>query len=113
MFFPSPRQAYVSYSATSNKKLLGAPGIATRNKKLLGAPGLTTRSKDATNGAPHICAAYVFVGSSGHSALFIRRSSCLACAGCYAYFTTASDNVEPRPVELRKGEARGSKEEVA
>ena len=39
--------------------------------------------------------------------------SCLACAGCYAYFTTASDNVEPRPVELRKGEARGSKEEVA
>ena len=69
MFFPSPRQAYVSYSATSNKKLLGAPGIATRNKKLLGAPGLTTRSKDATNGAPHICAAYVFVGSSGHSAL--------------------------------------------
>ena len=32
----------------SNKRLLGAPGIATSSKKLLGAPGLTTRSKDAT-----------------------------------------------------------------
>ena len=30
---------------TRNEKLLGAKGIATRNKKLLGAPGLTTRNK--------------------------------------------------------------------
>ena len=54
--------------ATSNKKLLGAkgiatrskdatrgaPGIATSNKKLLGAKGIATRSKDATRGAPGI-----------------------------------------------------------
>ena len=35
------------------KKLLGAPapGIATSNKKLLEAPGLTTRSKDGTRGS--------------------------------------------------------------
>ena len=30
---------------TSNKKLLGARGIATRSKNATGAPGLTTRSK--------------------------------------------------------------------
>ena len=36
----------------SNKKLLGAPGLATRSdRSLLGAPDLTTRSKDATRGS--------------------------------------------------------------
>ena len=34
-------------------RYLEAPGIATSNKKLLGAPGLTTRSKDATRGSWH------------------------------------------------------------
>ena len=39
-------EATIDFS--SNKKLLGAKGIATRSKKLLGAPGLATKSKDAT-----------------------------------------------------------------
>ena len=29
----------------------GAPGLTTSNKKLLGAPGIATRSKDATRGS--------------------------------------------------------------
>ena len=33
--------------------LLVAPGIATSNKKVLGAPGLTTRSKDAASSSWH------------------------------------------------------------
>ena len=32
--------------------LLGVPGLTTSNKKLLGAPGIATRSMDATNGVP-------------------------------------------------------------
>ena len=50
---PIARFLWLHRWATSNKKLLGAPGIATSNKKLLGAPGLTTRSKDATRGSWH------------------------------------------------------------
>ena len=30
------------------RTLLGAPGLTTSNKKLLGAKGIATRSKDAT-----------------------------------------------------------------
>ena len=33
---------------SSNKKLLGAPGLTTRNKKLSGTKGIAARSKDAT-----------------------------------------------------------------
>ena len=33
------------HPATSNRKLLGAPGIATSNKKLLGASGMATSNK--------------------------------------------------------------------
>ena len=32
------------------RTLLGAPGLTTSNKKLLGAKGVATRSKDATRG---------------------------------------------------------------
>ena len=72
MLLGAPGIATRSILTTSNKKLLGAPGllvgarmllgapgIATRsilttsNKQLLGAPGLTTRSKDATRGSWH------------------------------------------------------------
>ena len=35
--------------ATSNKKLLVAPGITTRSMKLLVAPGLTTKEQEATD----------------------------------------------------------------
>ena len=36
---------YISLLATSNKKLLEAPGLTPSNKKLLGASGLTTSNK--------------------------------------------------------------------
>ena len=45
----SAGHALAYMEATSNKKLLVAPGIATRKKKLLGTKGIATRNKDATS----------------------------------------------------------------